>query len=122
MDSNLINIKQNWDESIKSYMTTKGFEESDDGFICTKLVRQPGQTISINGRVMQQPGEEIEIKNIVCFIGDGWAANMDDTNKKDFSQVIFKTYQNNALVFQYEDMFYWDDLDCFYNILNKVFK
>jgi hypothetical protein len=122
MDNNLINIKQNWDESIKSYMTSKGFEESDDGFICTKLVRQPGQTISINGRVMQQPGEEIEIKNIVCFIGDGWVANMDDTNKKDFSQVIFKTYQNNALVFQYEDMFYWDDLDCFYNILNKVFK
>ena len=122
MDSNLINIKQNWDDSIKSYMTSKGFEESDDGFICTKLVRQPGQTISINGRVMQQPGEEIEIKNIVCFIGDGWVANMDDTNKKDFSQVIFKTYQNNALVFQYEDMFYWDDLDCFYNILNKVFK
>lgn len=71
---------------------------------------------------MQQPGEEIEIKNIVCFIGDGWVANMDDTNKKDFSQVIFKTYQNNSLVFQYEDMFYWDDLDCFYNILNKVFK
>lgn len=103
-------------------MTSKGFEESDDGFICTKRVRQPGQTISINGRVMQQPGEEIEIKNIVCFIGDGWVANMDDTNKKDFSQVIFKTYQNNALVFQYEDMFYWDDLDCFYNILNKVFK
>lgn len=122
MSSELVNIKQEWLNGIKSHATSNRFQETDWGYERTTITREPGQTISINGRVMQQPGKEIEIKEIVSFQGDGWVANMDDTNKVDFTQIKFETYQGENLVMQHEEAFYWDDLQYFIKLFNHVFN
>ena len=122
MSNELVNIKQEWLNGIKSHVTSNRFQETDWGYERTTITREPGQTISINGRVMQQPGKEIEIKEVVSFQGDGWVANVDDTNKVDFTQIKFETYQGENLVMQHEEAFYWDDLQYFIKLFNHVFN
>lgn len=122
MANELVNIKQEWLDGIKSHVTSNRFKETDFGYERTTITREPGQTISINGRVMQQPGREIEIKEIISFQGDGWVANMDDTNKVDYTQIKFETYQGENLTMQYEEAFYWDDLNYFIKLFNHVFN
>lgn len=118
------NAKKDFLDSIKSHMSNQGFQEVEENisYERVRVVRQPGQTISINGQVMQQPGKEIEIKQTVFFSGDGWVANQDESNKMDFTQVIFEIYQGNDLVMQHEDLFYWDEQDLFVNVFNQAFN
>ena len=118
------NAKKDFLDSIKSHMSNQGFQEVEENisYERVRVVRQPGQTISINGQVMQQPGKEIEIKQTVFFNGDGWVANQDESNKMDFTQVIFEIYQGNDLVMQHEDLFYWDEQDLFVNVFNQAFN
>ena len=68
------NEKKDFLDSIKSHMSYQGFKEVEEDIFYERVivVRKPDQTISINGQVMQQPGKEIEIKQTVCFSGDGW--------------------------------------------------
>ena len=114
------NAKKDFLDSIKSYMSNQGFQEVEENisYERVRVVRQPGQTISINGQVMQQP----EIKQTVFFSGDGWVANQDESNKMNFTQVIFEIYQGNDLVMQHEDLFYWDEKDLFVNVFNQAFN
>lgn len=118
------NAKKDFLDSIKSHMSKQGFQEVDEDIFYERVivVRQPSQTISINGQVMHQPGKEIEIKHTVCFSGDGWVANQDESNKMDFTQVIFETYQGKDLVMQHEDLFYWDEQNHFVNVFNQAFN
>ena len=122
MSNELVNIKQEWINTIKSHMKSYDFQETDWGYERVRVVREPGQTISINGRVMQQPGKEIKIKQIVYFQGDGWVSNLDDTNKVEFTQIKFETYQGENLVMEYEEAFYWDNPNYFIELFNKAFK
>lgn len=122
MNNELVNIKQEWMNGIKSIVTSYNFQETDFGYERITIAREPGQTISINGRVMQQPGKEIKITQVVCIQGDGWISNLDDTKKVDFTQVKFETYQGDNLVMEYEEAFYWDDLKHFTNLFNHVFN
>ena len=64
------NAKKDFLDSIKSHMSKQGFQEVDKDIFYerVRVVRQPGQTISINGQVMQQPGKEIEIKQTVGLL------------------------------------------------------
>lgn len=122
MSNELVNIKQEWINTIKSHIKSYDFQETDWGYERVRVVREPGQTISINGRIMQQPGKEIKIKQIVYFQGDGWVSNLDDTNKVEFTQIKFETYQGENLVMEYEEAFYWDESQNFIKIFNHVFN
>lgn len=122
MSNELVNIKQEWINTIKSHIKSYDFQETDWGYERVRVVREPGQTISINGRVMQQPGKEIKIKQIVYFQGDGWVSNLDDTNKVEFTQIKFETYQGENLVMEYEEAFYWDESQNFIKTFNHVFN
>ena len=66
MSNDLVNLKQSWIQTIEPHILTQGFQKSDIGYERVKVARKPGQTISINGRVMHQPGEEIEIRQNIC--------------------------------------------------------
>jgi hypothetical protein len=122
MENALVNIKQEWNDVIKSHILSQGFQETEFGYEKIRIAREPGQTISINGRIMQQPGKEIKIKQLVCVQGDGWVADMDESNKVEFTQIKFETYQGNDLVMQYEEAFYWDNPNYFIELFNKAFK
>lgn len=116
-------LKQEWLDKIKSTILPQGFQEVEDGFERVSIVRQPGSTISINGRIMQQPGKEIEIRQNIVFVGDGWIADEDDeTNKREFTQVIFEAYQGEELTLQHEESFYWDDVEYFLELYNHAYK
>ena len=122
MSNELVNIKQEWINTIESHIIPKGFEKTEYGYVRINIVRQPGQTIYINGRQMQQPGKEIEIRQNIYFDGDGWVADMDETNKVEFTQVRFEMYQGDNLTMQYDENFYWDNPTYFINFFNQVFK
>lgn len=116
-------LKQEWIDKIKSIILPQGFQEVEDGFERVSIVRQPGSTISINGRVMQQPGKEIEIRQNIVFVGDGWIADEDEeTNKREFTQVIFEAYQGEELTLQHEESFYWDDVEYFLELYNHAYR
>ena len=121
MSNELVNIKQEWINAVESHIFPNGFEEILDGYERIKLVRQPGQTVIINGRQMQQPGKEIEIRQYIYLDGDGWVANMDESNKMEFTQVRFEAYQGDKLSMQYEEVFYWDNPTYFINFFNQIF-
>ena len=116
------NLKQEWLDAIKPYVIAQGFQEAEFGFEYVQIARQPGQTISINGRVMQQPGKEINIKYIIEFVDDGWVADVDETNKEEFTQVKFKSYQDNELISEYEEVFFWDNPNYFIESFNQIFR
>lgn len=121
MSSELVCLKQEWLDTIKSYVTARGFQEVDCGFERVRVVQQPGQTISINGRVMQQPGKNIKIKQFVYFQGDGWVANSDESGKVEFTQIKFESYAGENLTMEYEEAFYWDEPNYFIEIFNQAF-
>lgn len=121
MSNELVNIKQEWINAVESHIFPNGFEEILGGYERIKIARQPGQTIIINGRQMQQPGKEIEIRQYIYLDGDGWVADMDESNKMEFTQVRFEVYQGDKLSMQYEEVFYWDDPTYFINFFNQVF-
>lgn len=121
MSNELVDIKQEWISAVESYIFQSGFEAILGGYERIKLVRQPGQTVIINGRQMQQPGKEIEIRQYIYLDGDGWVANMDESNKMEFTQVRFETYEGDKLSMQYEEVFYWDNPTYFINFFNQVF-
>ena len=81
-----------------------------------------GATISINGQVMHQPGGTIEIKQCIYFTGEGWIANEDETDKQEFTQIKFETYQGDDLTMQFEEAFYWDNPNYFIEFFNQVFN
>jgi hypothetical protein len=121
MSNELVNIKQEWINTVESHIFPNGFEEILGGYERIKLARQPGQTVIINGRQMQQPGKEIEIRQYIYLDGDGWVANMDESNKMEFTQVRFEAYQGDKLSMQYEEVFYWDNPTYFINFFNQIF-
>lgn len=116
------NLKQEWLDVIKPYVIAQGFQEAEFGFEFVQIGRLPGQTISINGRVMQQPGKEIKINHIIEFVGDGWVADVDETNKEEFTQVKFKSYKDNELISEYEESFFWDNHRYFIETFNQIFR
>lgn len=121
MSNELVDIKQEWISAVESHIIPKDFEEILGGYERIKLVRQPGQTVIINGRQMQQPGKEIEIRQYIYLDGDGWVADMDESNKVEFTQVRFEAYQGDKLSMQYEEIFYWDNPTYFINFFNQIF-
>lgn len=122
MSSELVNIKQAWDDAVNNHLSSRGFQEVDCGYERKQTIQQPGRTVSINGQVFQQPGNIIEVRQIITNLGDGWLADMDESNKKEFTQYKFEIYQGDNLVTQYEENFYWDEPNYFINVFNQVFK
>lgn len=116
------NLKQEWLDAIKPYVIAQEFQEAEFGFEFVQIGILPGQTISINGRVMQQPGKEIKIKHIIEFVGDGWVSDVDETNKEEFTQVKFKSYKDNELISEYEESFFWDNHNYFIETFNQIFR
>ena len=118
------NLKQEWFDAIIPHLTANGFQEVvENKFERVQIARLPGQTISINGRVMQQPGKEIKIVQSVWFVGDGWVADEDEeTKKQEFTQVLFEAYQGEEQILFHEEAIYWDDPEYFLMLFNKAFN
>lgn len=122
MCNDVLDIKKNWTDNIISYIVSNGFNEAPDGYIRLGVHQLPGQTISINGQVMHQPGGTLEIRQCIYFTGEGWIADEDESNKQNFTQVRFEIYQGDDLTMEFEEAFYWDNPNYFIEFFNQVFN
>lgn len=118
----LTNIKQEFLTTIKTIITQHGFKEVSDGYKKVSEHQTRGQVITINGQRMEQPGQLVTIKQSIYMQGDGWMANEDESNKREFTQIKFETMQGDNVVLSHEDCFYWDEPQYFINTFNQIVK
>ena len=113
--------KDNWLSSIETSLLQLGFTKVDNGFERTQQQRHGGQVTIINGQRMEQPGQIITIKNTITFNDDGWISNKDDTNKREFTQVIFEVFTNGNSQGSVEQCMYWDSPDDVIKTVKQIF-
>ena len=118
----IINIKDNWLNEVESTIYKYSFTKMDDNTYSKETIGYTGgQTIIVNGQRMEQPGQQIKITYSIKFNGDGWVSNMDDSGRRDFTQIIFSVGSGEHED-TYEECIYWDDTDRVKQIINQIFK
>lgn len=113
--------KDTWLSSIETLLTQLGFIKVDNGFERVHQQRHGSQVITINGQRMEQPGQIVTIKNTIMFNDDGWISNKDDTNKREFTQVIFEAITNGNSQGSVEQCMYWDSPDDVITRVKQIF-
>lgn len=114
-------IRDTWLSSIETSLTQLGFTKVDNGFERVHQQRYGSQVTIINGQRMEQPGQIITVKNTIAFNGDGWLVNEDDTNKREFTQVIFEVFTNGNLQGSADQCMYWDSPDDIITMVKQLF-
>lgn len=111
-------------KQIKERMTKAGFAYNEQTLVWSKKEthQQSGGTISINGKVMQQPPIITTIEMIVNDYGD-CAVEDIKTGKIENSRIFgFEVWQNENLVQNFELNFYENEYNLFNDLLIKIFK
>ena len=119
--------KENWLKEVQSILYQYAFTKIDEDTYENELVKNiGGQTIMINGQRMEQPGQQVVIKNIVRFNGDGWIASIDEDgepiNERYFTQVVLETFIKDNPQFHLEDCVYFDEPQLITGYIKKFFK
>lgn len=118
----IINIKDNWLTEVESIVTEHSFVKIDDDTYSKETIGYTGgQTIIVNGQRMEQPGQQVRITQSIKFNGDGWISNMDDSCRRNFTQIIF-SIDTGEYADTYEECIYWDDINRVKQIINQIFK
>lgn len=118
----IINIKDNWLTEVESIVTEHSFVKIDDDTYSKETIGYTGgQTIIVNGQRMEQPGQQVRITQSIKFNGDGWISNMDDSGRRNFTQIIF-SIDTGEYADTYEECIYWDDTNRVKQIINQIFK
>ena len=118
----IVDIKNEFMTAIRTLISNYGFKRVEDGFEKVDQHRLPDQYINFNGRNMVQSGGVVTLKTIITFIGDGWVSNLDGTNQQSFTQIKFKILQDKDTQLDYEDCFYWEEIERFKNVFNEIIK
>ena len=118
----LVNQKELFIREFEDYLKSFGFSHTDSGYELTKMMYQPGQTIIINGQRMEQQGSQIPIRYQVSILGDGWVADEDESNKREFTQIGLESFVGEESQGSLECAMYWDEPDEAKNIVKQIFK
>ena len=114
--------KDNWLNEVETFITGKTFEKIDDNTYRKESIQYTGgQTIIINGQRMEQPGQQIKLTQSIILNGDGWISNLDDSNKQDFTQVVFSITTDDQED-NYEECIYWNDANRVKELINQIFR
>ena len=117
--------KEQWLNDIEDILIKSGYvKETDDNYIIytmqyTGTVR--GSTMIINGQRIDQPGTQVVVKNTIKIGADGFISdnNDEETNKEEFTEVIFDSTVNNNERKHLEEFILWsEDLDSFKGFVN----
>lgn len=99
----------------------KGFEQkSKNIWEQEKKIQQQSQVIIINNQPIQTPGKVISIKYYITFLGFGGLENKNDCDI--LLQFNFKIIIENDTKLDFDELFYFNDLKYFENILNNYDK
>ena len=117
--------KEQWLNDIEDILIKSGYvKETDDNYIIytmqyTGTVR--GSTMIINGQRIDQTGTQVVVKNTIKIGADGFISdnNDEETNKEEFTEVIFDSTVNNNERKHLEEFILWsEDLDSFKGFVN----
>lgn len=127
MEDIIAHTKDNWLKEVQTILYQYAFTKVDDNTYENELVKNvSGRTVVVNGQRIEQPGQQIVIKNIIRFNGDGWVAGVDDagelTNERRFTQVILETFIKDNPQFYLEDCVYFDEPHLIGNYIKQIFK
>lgn len=119
--------KENWLKEVQSILYQYAFTKIDEDTYENEVVKNiGGQTITINGQRMEQPGQQVVIKNIVRFNGDGWVVSVDEdgepTDERCFTQVVLETFIKDNPQFHLEDCVYFDEPHRITKYIKQIFK
>ena len=113
--------KEGWLNEVETLLNGYSFNKTEDGNYNKEIIQYSGgQTIVINGQRMEQPGQQIKIMQSVLFNGDGWIADKDESNKQNFTQVVFEV-KSNVQEIIYEECIYWDDTQRVKELIYQIF-
>ena len=117
----MVLAKEDWLNKVETLLNSYSFNKAEDGNYNKEATQYSGsQTIVINGQRMEQPGQQIKIMQSVLFSGDGWIADKDESNKQNFTQVIFEVKSDVQKII-YEECIYWDDTQRIRELINQIF-
>lgn len=86
----------------------EGFVKDSDMFIKTILRQQPGQTMIINGQRFQQPSMDIKTEFIITDLGEVWEETVGVEVKIPREQFKFMIKQNDEIVFELDELMYFE--------------
>jgi hypothetical protein len=119
----LVNTKEQWLDNVNMILSKYGFNKLDDIYVRECVQHTGGHVVVINGQRMEQPGQQIVVKNIIRFNGDGWLSDNDETNQRPFTQVVFEvSYNSDEPQHILEDCLYWDEIGLIDNYIKQIFK
>lgn len=106
----------NFLNELDSFLSSYGFEKNNDIYSRIFQIQQPGATISINGQVMQQPGQVIPCKYICEYTGEGWVGDVQ------MAMIRFCIMRGEDVALDYVEGIYLDEIEYFKNLCNQYFK
>lgn len=106
----------NFLNEFDSFLSSYGFDKNDDIYSRAFQIQQPGATISINGRVMQQPPQVIPCQYICEYTGAGW---VDDAQ---MAMIRFCIMKGEEAALDYVEGIYLDEIEYFKKLCNQYFK
>jgi hypothetical protein len=104
-------------ESVIHLLEGKGFSGEDGHYTLQRVLTLPGKTIIINGRQMNEPAKDITVELVADIVGDGYIADKDDNIEREFTSIRFSMGGG-----AYEECFYWDEIEYFEQIFNKIIR
>lgn len=128
MEQSIIQIqksKEQWLNDIEDILIKSGYvKETDDNYIIYTMQYTGtvgGSTMIINGQRINQPGTQVVVKNTIKIGADGFISdnNDEETNKEEFTEVIFDSTVNNNERKHLEEFILWsEDLELFKGFVN----
>lgn len=128
MEQSIIQVhksKEQWLNDIDDILIKSGYvKETDDNYIVytmqyTGTVR--GSAMIINGQHIEHPVNHVFVKNTIKIGADGFISdnNEEETNKEEFTEVIFDSTVNDNERKHLEEFILWsEDLDSFKEFVN----
>ena len=118
----IVLAKEDWLNEVETLLNGYSFNKTEDGNYSKETIKYTGgQTIIINGQRMEQPGQQIKITQLIVFNGDGWIANEDESDKRNFTQVVFEINSDSQKQ-SYEECVYWDNTQRIRELINQIFR
>ena len=122
MKNEIVNIKDNWFDTLKTTLSTLVFVEQDNVFVKEYTAYTRNQFISINGQQINQGGQQVKVKHQITLNGDGWVADENEESKREFTQVVFETFIDDKSQGQVEECLFWDETETIRNYIKTIFN
>lgn len=116
MEQSLQSSNTNFLNEFDSFLSSYGFEKNNDTYSRAFQIQQQGATISINGQVMQQPGQVIPCQYICEYTGEGW---VDDVQ---MAMIRFCIMKGEDAALDYVEGIYLDEIEYFKKLCNQYFQ